>query len=98
MARHVCAGPSSNKVQGLHPSCACRSAKPSFCAYEFHIGVTLPCRNIGMGPYIYPPPQKDLPHLVVTLEDDKVAVVPAKSTKEARLIAAELAVKKKKKP
>ena len=49
-----------------------------------------------MGPYIYPPPQKDLPHLVVTLEDDKVAVVPAKSTKEARLIAAELAVKKKK--
>jgi len=51
-----------------------------------------------MGPYIYRPPQKDLPHLVVTIEGDKVAVLPAKSTKEARLIAAELAAKKKKKP
>ena len=51
-----------------------------------------------MGPFIYRPPQKDLPHLVVTLEGEEIAVMPAKSTKEARLIAAELAVKKKKKP
>jgi len=51
-----------------------------------------------MGPFIYRPPQKDLPHLVVTLEGEKIAVMPAKSTKEARLIAAELAVTKKKKP
>lgn len=36
--------------------------------------------------------------VVVTIEGEKLAVVPAKSTKEARLIAAELAVKKKKKP